>query len=57
MSNWTLTVESDPDDPECLMLDFPEDLLERTGWVPGDTLTWIDNGDGTWTIKKAEHNE
>ena len=49
---WILAVEGDPDNPENLMLSFPDDLLKSTGWQPGDTLTWIDNKDGTWSISK-----
>jgi hypothetical protein len=28
------------------------ELCEQAGWAPGDTLEWINNQDGTWTLKK-----
>jgi hypothetical protein len=54
MKSWTITVEENPDDPEELILPFPEDLLKEAGWAEGDTLIWTDNNDGTWSLKKAE---
>lgn len=37
-----------------LVLPIPEELLGELGWVPGDTLVWTDNEDGTFSIRKAE---
>lgn len=37
---WTVIVQADPDDPETLILPFPDDLLEEAGWKEGDTLIW-----------------
>ena len=42
----------DPDDPEGVVLDLGEELCDRMGWCVGDTLEWIDNKDGSWTLKK-----
>jgi hypothetical protein len=42
----------DPDNPDELLLDLGNELCEQAGWAPGDTLEWIDNQDGTWTLKK-----
>lgn len=53
--SWTLTVEQDPESPEDLMLTFPDDLMESTGWLPGDVIIWQDNKDGTWTLIKKEN--
>lgn len=50
-STWTLTVIEDGDD---VILPFPDDLITTTGWQEGDTLTWIDNEDGSWTLRKAD---
>jgi len=44
------TVEQDGDD---LILPFPDEVLDKLGWVEGDTLEWIDNGDSTLTLKKV----
>lgn len=54
INNWTVTVEEDPDDPENLVLPLPEGLLEKMGWKEGDTLDWVDNKDGTYTLAKKE---
>ncbi len=48
---WTITVEEDPETGD-LVLPFPEDFLKETGWKEGDTLTWTDRGDGSWSLEK-----
>ncbi len=50
--SWTITVEEDPDTGE-IILPLPEELLKTQGWVEGDTLEWIDNKDGSWSIQKV----
>ena len=51
---WQLPVEevkdSDTDETE-YFITFPEDLLEAASLKLGDIVTWIDNGDGTYTLK------
>ena len=49
----TLTVNEDPQSGD-LYLQFSDDLLEKLGWKPGDSLAWIDNEDGTWTLTKHD---
>ena len=49
----TLTVGEDPQTGE-LYLDLPDDLIENMGWSVGDTLTWKDNGDGSWSLQKLD---
>lgn len=51
--SWTLTLEEDPDTGD-LMLPLPEECLQDLGWNTGDTVQWIDNQDGSWTLKKKE---
>ena len=46
-------LEEDSDGELILPLDF--DLINQMGWNVGDTLQWIDNGDGTYSIKKYEN--
>lgn len=46
---WTTTV----DDDGCIT--FPDDLMEKLGWKEGDILEWINNNDGTFTLKKSEN--
>jgi hypothetical protein len=53
---WILPVEEIFDDDAqsyeyCITL--PDDLLERAGLVEGDTIEWIDMGDGSCMIKKV----
>jgi hypothetical protein len=52
-----LTVQEDPETGE-LYLPFPEDVMDKLGWVIGDTLTWTKNDNGSFTIsKKVEDQE
>lgn len=46
------TLIEDPDDPEGVMIELGEELCEKLGWREGDIVEWIDNKDGTWTLKK-----
>ena len=46
VKKWVLPVDDDYN------ITFPEDLLEQTGWKEGDTLQWIDKGDGSFIMKK-----
>ena len=50
---WTVTVEEDPETGE-IILPLPENLLKLQGWTEGETLEWIDNGDGSWSLQKAK---
>ena len=56
MSTWTLTVEEDPENGDCI-LTFPPDLLEQAGWKEGDILEWKDRGDGSWLLEKRVYNK
>ena len=48
------SIVDDPDHPGELLLDLGNELCEYLGWKEGDTIEWIDNKDGTWTIRKQE---
>ena len=48
----TVQVIQDDQDPEQLLLDLGTELCERLGWQVGDSLTWTDNEDGSWTLTK-----
>lgn len=37
-----------------LILPFPEEMLEETGWKEGDVLEWHDNKDGSFSMTKKE---
>lgn len=49
--SWTLTVKEDPETGDAI-LQFPPELLEHMGWREGDTLEWLDNKDGSWSLTK-----
>lgn len=49
--SWTVPVEETPDGET--LLSFPDELIEAVGWEKGDELEWIDNKNGTFTLKKV----
>ena len=49
VTKWIIPVDDDYN------ITFPEDLLEQTGWKEGDTLQWIDQGDGSFKMIKKEN--
>jgi hypothetical protein len=50
-NKWTLDIKEDPETGDAI-LEFPEDLLKEAGWQEGDTLTWKDLGNGSWSLTK-----
>jgi len=52
MKSWTLEVQKLEDGDQ--YIEFPKELMEEVGWEDGDVLKWIDNGDGSWTLKKLD---
>ena len=54
MKSWTLEVQKLEDGDQ--YIEFPKELMEEVGWEDGDVLEWIDNGNGSWTLKKLEEN-
>ena len=51
MTTHTATVLYDKDLDE-YVLPLGDELCEQLGWKIGDMLVWIDNKDGTYTVKK-----
>jgi bifunctional DNA-binding transcriptional regulator/antitoxin component of YhaV-PrlF toxin-antitoxin module len=47
---WIETVQEDENGE--FVLPLPQEMLEEVGWKPGDNLEWIDQGDGTWEIRR-----
>jgi len=43
-----LTVDDDG------VLTFPPELLKETGWEEGDVLEWIDNENGSFSLRKQD---
>jgi antitoxin component of MazEF toxin-antitoxin module len=50
VKKWILPVE-EVDCDECI-INLPDDLLEAANLVEGDIVEWIDNNDGSYTMKK-----
>lgn len=36
---------------------IPEQLQQELSWNEGDAVEWIDNGDGSWTLRKLSQLE
>jgi len=53
--SWTAPIEVDPNGE--WYITFPDDLIDKLGWRENDTLEWIDNKDGTFSIKKVESDD
>jgi bifunctional DNA-binding transcriptional regulator/antitoxin component of YhaV-PrlF toxin-antitoxin module len=50
---WQLPVECDGPSGE-YYITFPDDLLEAANLEEGEEVEWIDNGDGTFVLRKTE---
>ena len=53
---WSLSVESDGPSGE-YFITFPDDLLEAANLEEGDQIEWIDQGDGSYLMKKVQKKE
>jgi hypothetical protein len=49
-----LQLEQDPETGE-LILPLPTDLLSQMGWIEGTELFWIDNENGTYSLKEKKN--
>ena len=50
-TKWVVEIQEDPITGEAI-LEFPQEVLEKTKWQEGDTLVWRDLGDGAWMLEK-----
>ena len=50
VKKWVLPVDNLG---ECYFVSFPDDLLEAANLKEGDQVEWIDNGDGSYLLKKV----
>ena len=55
MKSWVVTLETDPETGD-LVLPLSDEILEGSGISIGDTVEWIDNKDGSWTLRKKDDN-
>jgi len=51
---YTVEVVVDPNDPNELVLPIPSELMQTMGWQVDDTLEWVDNMDGTFSLTKVD---
>jgi hypothetical protein len=49
-----VTLEQDPETGE-LILPIPTELLSQMGWIEGTELFWIDNENGTYSLKEKKN--
>lgn len=54
MGQYTVQVEEDESGEMILDLGPLEDAIKELGWKIGDTVEWINNKDGTWSLRKVE---
>jgi antitoxin component of MazEF toxin-antitoxin module len=54
VKKWVLPVEEDGDD---CVITFPDDLLKAANLKEGDQVQWIDQGDGSYLMKKIDKFE
>ncbi len=50
-SKWIIEVQENGKTKE-LFVQFPDEAMNQMGWYEGDLIEWLDNGDGSWTLKK-----
>lgn len=48
---WSIELKPDPDNPEEVIMELPEDFCAAADWRPGDELNWVDLGNGSWTLE------
>jgi len=53
-TSWIVTLEEADDGSGDLVMPLPQEVLEFKMWKEGDTLEWVDNEDGSWSIQKVE---
>jgi hypothetical protein len=53
MKRFVVQVQEDKETGECY-IEFPDEVITESGWQEGDVLQWIDNGDGSFSLKKKE---
>lgn len=52
MTTYTVTIEIDPSGEAYFLI--PDDIWDQTNWEIGDTIEWLNNGDGSWTLRKKD---
>lgn len=55
-THWIITLEEADDGSGDLVLPLTDEIMESAGWKIGDTLEWIDNKNGSWTLRRKDAN-
>lgn len=50
---WTIVLEEDEKSGE-LIIPFTPEILEELGWKEGDSISWRDLGNGSWSLTKKK---
>jgi len=56
VKKYTLTVQEDPTTGDAY-IEFPEELITVLGWSDGTELVWLNNKDGTFTLKESNETD
>ena len=51
-NRWTIPVQENEQGEQ--FIEFPDEVLKETGWKDGDSIEWIDNHDGSFTLKRKD---
>lgn len=49
-------VELEEDENGDLILPLSDEICAEAGWKPGDVIQWIDNGNGSWIMRKKDES-
>lgn len=52
-NKWQVEIEWDGEDA---ILPLPKEVLEHLDAKEGDVLSWMDNGDGTFCLRKFQYD-
>ena len=55
-THWIITLEEADDGSGDLVLPLTDEIMSSAGWQIGDTLEWIDNNNGSWTLRRKDAN-
>jgi hypothetical protein len=55
MNSWIVELETDPKTGDTI-LPLSDEMMADMGWEIGDTIEWIDNKNGSWTIRLKKKN-
>jgi endonuclease YncB( thermonuclease family) len=51
---YTIELETADDGSGDLVLPLSDEIMTEAGWSIGDTIEWVDNNNGTWTLRKKQ---